>query len=90
MKAIRDVTGAINKTLFAQLIQWPTTDAENQQIEWDFYNLKGVGIAGVCGAIDGSLIKIKPPKLVERFYIDRNHDHSLNLTIVADSKYTLR
>jgi hypothetical protein len=89
-KAIKEVTVAINQQFFGQLIRWPITEAENQQIETDFYALKDVGIAGVCGAIDGSLIPIKPPKEVERFYVDRHHNHSLNLTVVADSKYILR
>jgi hypothetical protein len=84
------VTAAINRRLFGQLIQWPSTEEENHQIELDFYRLKNVGIVGVCGAIDGSLIPIKPPRAVERFYVDRHHDHSLNLTVVADSKYVLR
>lgn len=47
-------------------------------------------MAGICGAIDGTLIKIKPPKNVERFYVDRHHDHSLNLTVVADANYVFR
>lgn len=84
------VTVAINKHLFPQLIQWPSTVEENHKIEYDFYYLKNVGISGICGAIDGSLIPIKPPKLIERQYVDRHHDHSINLTIVADSKYILR
>lgn len=88
--AVRAVTAAINHHLFAQLIQWPVTENENYQIELDFYHLKNVGIAGVCGAIDGSLIQIKPPKAVERMYVDRHHNHSINLTVVADSKYMLR
>lgn len=90
MNALKAVTKAINHRLFAQLIQWPATEAECQQIESNFYRLQNVGIAGICGAIDGSLISIKPPKDVERFYVDRHHDHSLNLTIVADSNYVIR
>lgn len=88
--AIRAVTDAINRQLFGQLIRWPTTGAENQQIELDFYRLKDVGIAGICGAIDGPLIPIKPPKDVERFYVDRHDDHSLNPTVVSDANYILR
>lgn len=88
--AVRSVTAAINRRLFAQLIQWPSTEAECHQIELDFYRLQNVGIVGICGAIDGSLIPIKPPKDVERFYVDRHHDHSLNLTVVADTNYVLR
>lgn len=90
MNAVKNVTAAINRRLFAQLIQWPATEFECQQIELDFYRLQDVGIVGVCGAIDGSLISIKPPRDVERFYVDRHHDHSLNLTVVADSNYILR
>lgn len=84
------MTAAINQQLFGQLIQWPANEEANHQIELDFYRLKNVGIAGICGAIDGSLIPIKPPRSVERYYVDRHHDHSLNLTVVADSKYFLR
>lgn len=86
-KAIKSVTLTICQHLFPQIIQWPTTLEENQHIEFDFYNLHDIGIAGVCGAIDGSLIKIKPPRTIERFYVDRNHDHSLNLTAVCDANY---
>jgi hypothetical protein len=88
--AIKVVTSAICAQIFPQLVQWPTTIEENQQIELEFYRLKDIGLAGVCGAIDGSLIKIKSPRNIERFYVDRHHDHSLNLTAVCDANYVFR
>jgi hypothetical protein len=83
-RAVHQVTDAIAELLFPRYVRWPATLEENQQIELEFYQLSMM--PGVCGAIDGNLIKIKPPKAIENQFVDREHNHSLNLTAVCDAK----
>jgi hypothetical protein len=81
LRAVHDVTDAICDVLCTHWISWPETLEENQQIEYEFYNI--AGMAGICGAIDGNLITLKVPKQVESQYVDRKGNHSLNLTVVC-------
>jgi hypothetical protein len=86
-RAVHRVTDAICNIVFPAYVRWPATLEENEQIEYDFYNLHDIGLVGICGAIDGCLIPVQVPGNVERYYVDRHGQHSLNLTAVSDANF---
>jgi hypothetical protein len=49
--------------------------------------LNDPGMPNVCGAVDGTLIRIYAPSGVEQGYVDRHHNHSINAMVVAGVDY---
>ena len=61
-----------------EFICWPEN---SQQLASEFYQV--AGMPSVCGLIDGSHILITPPAADEDSFINRHHDHSLNILVVC-------
>ena len=47
----------------------------------DFYDLGG--FPSTCGCIDGTHVKVSPPKDDEISFVNRHHNHSLNVLAVC-------
>lgn len=77
-RAIQNVVHGINNNLFHVLVQWPNNVYEIIQ---KFSDRSGMPL--VCGAIDGTLIKIDAPSAHEPAFVDRNGKHSLNVMLVC-------
>uniref|UniRef100_A0A915EIT5 DDE Tnp4 domain-containing protein n=1 Tax=Ditylenchus dipsaci TaxID=166011 RepID=A0A915EIT5_9BILA len=82
-RIIKHVTCMLNKVLNDQ-IGWPSTEAGCRRIARDFFGKCAKGMPNICGAIDGTLVKVVAPKKFEHVYVDRHHNHSLNATAVVD------
>jgi len=69
-------------SMSGEVIRWPTV-AEMAHIETEFKVL--ANFPGTVGAIDGCHIPILAPEYCQADYLDRNHNHSVNLMAVCDS-----
>lgn len=52
---------AISRTLFEKFIAWPD-ETEYDEISAEFSDIKATPFPGIKGAIDGTHIRIDPPK----------------------------
>jgi len=64
------------------IISWPAV-AEMHEVEVEFEKL--ANFPGVLGAVDGCHVSILAPEHCQNDYLDRNHNHSVNLLAVCDS-----
>lgn len=81
-RAVRRVTYALH--CFApRFIQWPKNEVLHRTIE-DFS--KARGFPNVIGALDGSYIKIRAPKVDAASYICRKQFHAIHLQAVCNAK----
>ena len=63
---------------------YPFNTAAITKIKEGFYNYGN--FPGVMSAIDGTMIKIKPPSVNEHIYVGRKTDgHYLNVQVICDS-----
>ena len=85
-KIIRDVCRAMTVHLGSEYIKLPSTVAEMEDLVKNFYN--NHGFPQCFGAIDGTHIDIKQPKVNSTDYLNRKHRYSLNVQAVCDYKYT--
>ena len=61
---------------------WPSI-AEMPQVEAEFQSL--ANFPGVVGTVHGCHIPILAPEYCQADYLDRNHNHSVNLMAIFDS-----
>ena len=78
LRHVRQVTEAIICRLFHTMMKWPNTAAKRAEIGRKFYRLKKVNMPLVCGAVDGTLIRIKAPTENEHQFVDRHNNHSVS------------
>jgi len=64
------------------IISWPAL-GEMPQLEVEVKKL--ANFLGILGAIDGCHVSILAPEHCQNDYLDRNHNHSVNLLAVCDS-----
>nr|CAI5831368.1 unnamed protein product [Callosobruchus analis] len=75
---VHKVIDAIEETLVNELVCWPN---DCGTIVNGFSNLAGMPL--VCGALDGTLIKMDAPHDFEPAFVDRHGDHSINAMVVC-------
>jgi hypothetical protein len=78
------VVKQVCNSLFAlqqEVIKWPEAEEACVQISRKFESIAGFPF--VVGAIDGTHVRVCPPKAVEWMYCDRHNVHSLNVQAVA-------
>lgn len=80
---VNRVVNAIVDNLFQDIVNWPTNLVD---IPVNFLRIGG--FPSVCGAIDGTMIKIDAPSIHEEHFVDRNGDHSLNVMAVCGPDYS--
>lgn len=68
------------------IIVWPTAE-KVVATETGFLNF--AGFPGVIGAVDGCHVPVLAPDNVQADYLDRNHNHSVNLMAVCNDKKSL-
>ncbi|XP_018909951.2 putative nuclease HARBI1 [Bemisia tabaci] len=81
--SLAKVMEAMIVELGAEVIRFPQTAEERAAVQLGFY--EKFGMPGVIGAIDGTLICIKPPILNEEQFFSRKQSHSINTQIICDS-----
>ena len=83
-RAVRDVTDA----LFAmkdRAITFPRTEREKNEVKAGLYEIRG--FPGLIGCIDGTHVKILSPGRAQgQPYINRKHQHSINVQATCDHK----
>lgn len=72
-------------SIVREVIIWPTTNRDRQQISEQFSNRQGV--PGMLGAIDGTHIPIVAPHDMPNSYVNRNKYHSIILQAVCTANY---
>nr|CAI5845052.1 unnamed protein product [Callosobruchus analis] len=77
-RVVHKVIDAIEETLVNELVCWPN---DCGTIVNGFSNLAGMPL--VCGALDGTLIKMDAPHDFEPAFVDRHGDHSINAMVVC-------
>lgn len=81
---VKRVAQAIVDEFGNEAICWPN---DLGKVVQEFHQI--AGFPAVIGAVDGSKIRITPPKEDEEAYLDRKQHHSLNLTIVSGPNYEI-
>ena len=79
-----DMTSTVINALIASApdyIKWPS-EPERNLIAADFYNY--CNIPGIVGVVDGCHIGMVPPSAVQKDFINRKMQHSMNLMAVCD------
>uniref|UniRef100_A0A915CMQ2 Putative nuclease HARBI1 n=1 Tax=Ditylenchus dipsaci TaxID=166011 RepID=A0A915CMQ2_9BILA len=84
-RAIRQVTSVINAKL-SDRIKWPADEGVCRRIASNFLQLANPGMPTVCGAVDGTLIKLAYCPS-EHEFVDRHQQHSINAMVVAGPNY---
>jgi hypothetical protein len=74
--AVKEVTSVINVGL-SHYVGWPTTQEERDRIPIDFHRV--AELDNICGVVDGTHIRIEAPAVDEAQYVNRHHQHSLNV-----------
>ncbi|KAK3910179.1 Putative nuclease [Frankliniella fusca] len=80
--AIEEVTAALNHPqVLTRFIRFPSTHAERgAKIERNSH----LGLPGVLGLIDGTIVRITHPPRPHQHYYSRKHSPALNVMIVCD------
>ena len=78
---ILDVSAAL-ASLGNEFLVFPTDDEKIIDIKHKFYQYGG--FPGVMGAIDGTVMKIRPPSTNEEAYVGRKEGHFINCQVVCD------
>jgi hypothetical protein len=84
LRCVRLFTRAVNKRLTPELIKFPTTLAGLERCAHAF-ELRS-GIPNIIGAIDGSHIRVAPPKRHQKSYFNRKSFYSVILSAVVDPR----
>ena len=84
MRCVRLFTRAVNLKLKKSLIRFPTTFAEMERESAAFEARSG--IKGIIGAIDGSHIRVAPPRRDQKAFYNRKSFYSVILSAVVGSR----
>ena len=77
-RCVPRVVKAINQTMLRYIVCWPH---DVGQVISEFNAIADMPL--VCGAVDGTLIKIDAPHGYEAAFVDRHGNHSINITLVC-------
>lgn len=77
-RCVHRVISAVNQLLLRDIVCWPN---DVGRVLNDFSEIAGMPL--VCGAVDGTLIKINAPSQFEPAFVDRHGNHSLNIMLVC-------
>lgn len=83
-RVIKNVVNAVNTHILSEHVRRPDDVAT---VVHQFSQL--AGMPRICGAVDGTLIKMDAPAEFEPIYVDRHGNHSINVMLVcgADLKF---
>jgi len=76
-RVVRRVADAMFE-LKNEVIKWPN---DKDQMVSDFYDI--AGFPSVAGCIDGTHVKVIPPAEDEFSFLNRHHEHSINVCAVC-------
>lgn len=79
-RSIHEVTQILEEYICPKWIKFPLTVQERQAIKLQFY--EKFGLPGIVGCIDGTHVVMNSPQNTEHIYVDRLHNHSLNVQLV--------
>ena len=65
-----------------EFIKFPTSIKDITEIKRGFYEYGG--FPAVIGAIDGTVIRVKPPSTSEEAYVGRKDGHAINCQVICD------
>ena len=65
-----------------EFIKFPTSIKDITEIKRGFYEYGG--FPAVIGAIDGTVIRVKPPSTSEEAYVGRKEGHAINCQVICD------
>lgn len=77
-RVVQKVVNAIDELVVPDIVRWPDNVGE---IVNGFSNIAGMPL--VCGAVDGTLIKMDALQEFEPHYVDRHGNHSINVMLVC-------
>lgn len=77
-RSVRNVVHGINNTFFRERVKWPNN---LNDVVHHFHEIAGMPL--ICGAVDGTLIRIDAPSEHEVAFVDRHGKHSLNVMLVC-------
>ncbi|XP_050297261.1 putative nuclease HARBI1 [Anthonomus grandis grandis] len=77
-RIVHKVVLSINRTMLRETVCWPD---DIGRVMYQFKQIAGMPL--VCGAVDGTLIKVDAPSLHEPAFVDRHGNHSLNIMLVC-------
>lgn len=81
-KALSAVVDVFEANICPLAIQFPTSEAEKDEIKRGFY--EKTGFPGVIGCVDGTHVRIfKPVSDIQHLYYNRKGFHSLNVMLVS-------
>lgn len=79
-KAVHEVTKILEQYFCSKWIKFPLTVQDRQAVKLQFY--EKFGIPGIVGCVDGTHVLMVGPQDDEHIYVDRLHNHSLNVQLV--------
>ncbi len=83
-RIVRDVSSAIVENMEAEYICF----GEPRQQARDFEQI--AGMPAVVGCVDGTHIRVSPPRADEAAFVNRHHQHSLNVLICSGADYRIQ
>ena len=81
---VHDVSNALSD-MARDIIKFHTSNRELQDVALAYFRIRG--IPNVCGAIDGTQIAIKRPRINEHVYVNRKGYHAINVQAICAADF---